>query len=154
MDIGPYLSGYADGEGCFTISFSKREKLLVGWEVRPSFSVSQKSDRAEVLFLFKEVFGCGFVRKSESDGTLKYEVRSIKDLIEKVIPHFEKYPLLSSKKDDFELFVRVCKAISNGEHLTIYGLRDIVEIAYQMNSSGIRRYEKESILSSLAKMKV
>ena len=49
MDISSYISGYVDGEGCFTVSFSPRRKLRMGWEVRPSFSVSQNADRAEVL---------------------------------------------------------------------------------------------------------
>ena len=33
--LSAYISGYADGEGCFTVSISPRAKLLVGWEVRP-----------------------------------------------------------------------------------------------------------------------
>ena len=44
------ISGYADGEGCFTVSISPRAKPNVGWEVRPGFSVSQNGDRAEVLY--------------------------------------------------------------------------------------------------------
>ena len=36
MDISSYISGYVDGEGCFTVSFSPRRKLRTGWEVRPS----------------------------------------------------------------------------------------------------------------------
>jgi hypothetical protein len=46
--LSPYITGYADGEGCFTVSIAPREKILVRWEVRPSFSVSQNRDRAEV----------------------------------------------------------------------------------------------------------
>ena len=47
--LSAYLSGYADGEGCFSISIAPRATLAVGWEVRPSFSVSQNQGRAEVL---------------------------------------------------------------------------------------------------------
>jgi LAGLIDADG DNA endonuclease family protein len=47
--LSAYISGYADGEGCFTVSIAPRATLTVGWEVRPSFSVSQNGDRAEVL---------------------------------------------------------------------------------------------------------
>ena len=43
--LGWYLSGYTDGEGSFIISFSPREKLKVGIEVRPSFAVAQRKDR-------------------------------------------------------------------------------------------------------------
>jgi hypothetical protein len=51
--LSAYISGYADGEGCFTVSISPRAKLLVGWEVRPSFSVGQNGDRAEVLHVIQ-----------------------------------------------------------------------------------------------------
>src|SRR3954469_16911899 len=54
--LSAYISGYADGEGCFTVSISPRAKLLAGWEVRPSFSVSQNGDRAEVLHALQDLF--------------------------------------------------------------------------------------------------
>src|SRR2546421_13098573 len=44
--LSAYISGYADGECCFTVSIAPRASLAVGWEVRPSFSVSQNGDRA------------------------------------------------------------------------------------------------------------
>src|SRR6266536_1847755 len=47
--LSAYISGYVDGEGCFTVSIAPRAKLAAGWEVRPSLSVSQNGDRAEVL---------------------------------------------------------------------------------------------------------
>jgi len=90
-----YLSGYADGEGCYCVSFNKSARHRYGWEIRPSFSVSQNADRAEVLLIFKKHFCCGHIRPDRLDKTLKYEVCSIDDLTEKVIPHFKKYPLLS-----------------------------------------------------------
>ena len=57
MDLSAYFAGFVDGEGCFTVSFSPRSKLLIGWEVRPSFSVSQNADRSEVLLLMQQHFG-------------------------------------------------------------------------------------------------
>ena len=64
--LSAYISGYADGEGCFTVSIAPRATLLVGWEVRPSFSVSQNGDRAEVLQLIEATFGCGAIRPDRS----------------------------------------------------------------------------------------
>jgi LAGLIDADG DNA endonuclease family protein len=72
MDFRAYFAGFVDGEGCFTVSFSPRSKLLIGWEVRPSFSVSQNADRSEVLVLMQQYFGCGSIRPDRSDKTLKY----------------------------------------------------------------------------------
>ena len=104
--LSAYISGYADGEGCFTVSIAPRATLLVGWEVRPSFSVSQNGDRAEVLQLIEATFGCGAIRPDRSDRTLKWETRRLEDILDRVIPHFERYPLLSGKRFDFERFAR------------------------------------------------
>jgi hypothetical protein len=81
--LSAYVSGYADGEGCFTVSISPRATLKVGWEVRPSFSVSQNGDRAEVLFAIQELLGCGSIRPDRSDRTLKWETRRLEDLLDR-----------------------------------------------------------------------
>ena len=146
-NLPEYISGFVDGEGCFSVSFSKRSKFLIGWETKPSFSVSQNYDRAEVLFLMKEYFGCGFMRRDFSDRTLKYEIRRLNDLIEKVIPHFEKFPLLSAKNKDFLAFKKICHLMIDGKHTTKKGLRKILPIAFRMNSTGRRKYTKKDILN-------
>jgi hypothetical protein len=135
-----YLSGYADGEGCFCVSVNKSVKHKFGWEIRPSFSVSQNKDRAEVLTLFKNYLGCGNIRPSISDNTLKYEVRSLADLINKVIPHFHKYPLISGKRQSFYSFEKVCQLMQDKKHLTKDGLGEILVLAAKMNTSGKRKY--------------
>ena len=153
-NIAEYISGFADGEGCFSVSFSKRSKFLVGWETKPSFSVGQNYDRAEVLHLMQKHFGCGFMRRDYKDKTLKYEVRSLQDLIDAVIPHFEKYPLLSAKQNDFLNFREICLLMQNGEHLTLKGLRKITALAFKMNGSGKRKYSRRKILNVASQMKI
>ena len=110
--LSAYISGYVDGEGCFTVSISPRAKLVVGWEVRPSLSVSQNGDRAEVLQLIQDHFGCGSIRPDRSDQTLKWETRRLEHILDRVIPHFEEYPLLSGKRFDFERFAQVCQLMA------------------------------------------
>ena len=97
VDLGSYISGYVDGEGCFTVSISPRPALLAGWEVRPSLSVSQNGDRAEVLLLIQRYFGCGRIRLDRSDRTVKWETRSLDPIRAAVIPHFITYPMLSGE---------------------------------------------------------
>ncbi|MBI3019924.1 MAG: LAGLIDADG family homing endonuclease [Parcubacteria group bacterium] len=146
-NVKHYISGYVDGEGCFSVSFSIRKKFLVGWETKPSFSVSQNKERAQVLHLMKKIFGCGFIRQDRK--TLKYEVRSLSDLIEKIIPHFEKYPLLSTKNNDFKYLKQICRLMLNGEHRKAGGLKKITRLAFKMNPDGTRRYSQEYILRTL-----
>ncbi len=117
VDLPSYISGYVDGEGCFTVSISPRPTLLVGWEVRPSLSVSQNGDRREVLLEIQQYFGCGTIRPDRSDRTVKWEVRSLPQLVRTVIPHFRQYPLRSGKRRDSELFAEICERMARGEHL-------------------------------------
>ena len=148
-NVYEYISGYVDGEGCFSISFLKRKKLLVGIETRASFSVSQNEDRSEVLFLMQKHFKCGHIRRDYSDKTLKYEVRKFEDLLTKIIPHFYAYPLLSGKQKDFLRFAKVCMLMEKRRHHTKSGLRTIVQCATKMNPSGKRKYTQAELLALL-----
>ena len=149
MDTASYISGFIDGEGCFCVSFQPSKRHRFGWEVRPSFSVSQNADRAELLYAIQERWGCGFIRPDRSDKTVKFEVRNVRDLVEKVLPHFKAYPLLSSKQADFERFARICELVSDDRHLELEGFEEIVRLAMEMNPSGKRKYSGSEILSSL-----
>ena len=150
LGLDSYVSGFVDGEGCFCVSFQPSERHSLGWEARPSFSVSQNADRAQLLYVLQERWGCGSIRPDRSDHTLKFEVRNLKELVGAVIPHFESYPLQSAKQHDFDLFNQVCQRMNRGEHRTRDGLQAIVEAAMRMNSSGKRKYSSREILSSLA----
>ena len=126
---------------------------MVGWEVRPSASVSQNGDRSEVLVAIQQYFRCGSIRPDRSDRTLKWEVRSLAPLLETIVPHFRTYPLQSGKRRDFELFADICERMARREHCSSSGLREIVRLAVRMNPSGTRGYAGEQILRSLDEMK-
>lgn len=133
IHIPTYITAFTDGEGCFCVSTNKNAKHKTGWEVRPSFSVSQNKDRAQVLYLMKKYFGCGTIRPDRSDKTLKYEVRSLNDLLTKIIPHFENYPLLSTKNRSFKLFKQVCFMMKNHKHKSVKGLEKIFVLSRSIN---------------------
>ena len=84
---------------------------------------------------------------------MKWETRSLPLLVERIIPHFKRYPLRSSKMRDFELFADVCERMTRGEHRHSTGLQEIVRLAGQMNPSGKRGYLPERILNELREMK-
>lgn len=61
----------------------------------------------------------------------------------KVVDHFDKYPLLSKKRADFELFKSSVYMISRKEHLTTDGLKKIVAVKAVINK-GLSADLKES----------
>ncbi len=147
-----FVSGLTEGEGCFCISFAVRPKMRLGLEVRPSFALSLNERDRELLKDLQTYFGCGWIRQSKTDRTFKYEVRSVGDNLEHIIPHFERFPLKGSKAKAFAAFAQVCRMIQQGDHLTRCGLLGIVSIAYEMNL-GKRRYSQQDILRVLGEVK-
>ena len=147
-----FVTGLAEGEGCFCVSFAIRPKLKVGLEARPSFSLSLNERDRELLGELQAFFECGWIRESRSDRTFKYEARSVRDLLERIVPHFETYPLRGVKRHSFCGFARVCQMIGQGDHLRPEGMREIVRIAYEMNL-GRRRYPASTLLRTLSEVK-
>ena len=146
-----YVSGLVEGEGCFAVSFSMRQKLKLKIETRPSFSLSLNRRDLELLKSLREYFKCGAIRFSANDNTYKFEVRAVKDLVKKIIPHFEKFPLRGKKKEDFDKFKEICIYVYQNKHRSVFWLKRIIELAYAMNKSGKRRYKKEALLRILAR---
>ena len=148
-----YISGFVDGEGCFTFYFTKRGRL--GLQITPSFSVSQTIRSKDCLLGIEKYFKCGGIRKVAKDGTLKYEVRSLTDLNKKIIPFFKKHPLYTTKWQDFKVFCYVCSMKKKNLHLNKAGMIEIVDLVFLMNNVGRnRKYSKEEFLKILDKVKV
>ncbi len=148
IEIGYYLAGFSDGEGSFNFSLTRRPDYQISWKVSVSFNVSQK-DRV-ILALFKRHLGCGTLR-GRPDGVWYFEVRNLNSVVENVIPFFERFPFLSAKKKrDFAKFKQIVQLMQGGAHLTIGGIRDILEIREEMNDGGKRRFTHLEILDSLA----
>jgi hypothetical protein len=89
-----------------------------------------------------------WIRESKADRTFKYETRAVADLVDTIIPHFERYPLRGSKAGSFVAFRDVCRMIEQGDHLRRDGLRSIIDLAYEMNL-GKRRLARDDLLRAL-----
>ncbi|PIR74657.1 MAG: hypothetical protein COU35_01115 [Candidatus Magasanikbacteria bacterium CG10_big_fil_rev_8_21_14_0_10_47_10] len=108
-EIGYYIAGFADGEGSFNVSLRKRDDHTLGWQVDPSFNVSQR-DRVILAFI-KRTFGCGTLR-SRKDGVVYFEVRNLQMLATRVIPFFERFRFRSAaKKRNFALFKQIVQVL-------------------------------------------
>lgn len=151
MEKQSYITGFIDGEGCFSVSFTKRQKMKLGIEVRPSFAVSQHRKNKEIILMIEKYFDCGGVRYSKRDQNYKFEVRSVDDLIKKVIPHFEKYPLLTSKKEDFDVFKKICLLIHSNHHLSREGMIEVIELSAKVNKDGNKKYSRKDLLKFVAR---
>ena len=144
-----YVTGLVEGEGCFHIGLQPRKTGGVDWQVRPSFSFAQNKKNKKLVFLVKDFFGCGSIRPSRVDQMLKYDVRSLVCLRDKLIPHFEAYPLSGEKAKDFQNFAQIVNLISAGRHTQKPGLRQIVTLILDMNIGAKRRKSLYKVLTLL-----
>lgn len=86
-----------------------------------------------ILKQIKLFFGVGNIVNSGTRDSVYYSVNSIQDIINVIIPHFLKYPLITQKRADFLLFKEIVELIAKKKHLTLEGLRQILAIRASIN---------------------
>ena len=131
LDAG-WITGFVDGEGCFHVGINPHSEMTAGFQVLPEFTVVQHERDVQVLHALKAHFGCGVVRVNHGDR-MAYRVRSVKHLLEHIVPFFVKHPLKTRKNVDFLKFRDVLLLMDAGKHLTAEGIEQIRSIAQQMN---------------------
>lgn len=137
--LNPYwLTGFTDGEGCFSISIFKNNTLKSGYQVFPEFVLTQGAKSLDALRMIKNFFECGKIYENKRydnhrESLYRYCVRNKTDLLEKICPFFDEFPLQTAKQKDFELFKQGLEIIRNGDHLTDKGFIRIQEISSRMN---------------------
>ena len=136
-----WVCGFVDGEGCFSVAVhgNTHVRRTRGWQICPTFQVSQHRDNRMVLEALVRFFGTGRVRdKGPASHVLVYSVYGAMTAYEHIIPFFEAHPLLV-KRRDFELFRAVVRIVVAKEHLNPAGFERAVRLAYAMNNHGRQR---------------
>jgi len=65
-------------------------------------------------------FGLGKISKYGKDS-IRLRVESFQGLANVILPHFDKYPLITQKRADYLLFKQAVELINRQEHLTTEG---------------------------------
>jgi len=110
-----------------------KSKTKLGETVKLVFQLTQYNRDEQLMKSLEYYLGCGgyFPRNHKNFG--EFIVTKFNDLTEKVIPLFEKYPIVGVKALDFSDFCKVAELMKNKAHLTIEGLEDIRLIKAGMN---------------------
>lgn len=147
--FGYWFSGFVDGEGCFLIAPlpSRRRKERIHYY--PRFMLVLRSDDKEIISSVKNILRIGsicFFRKEEGkkNSNSKPQVAySISDRGECyfLVKFFEKYPLKTKKKNDFEIWKQLVI-----EKLKPYKEQDIAFQEYCFKKiKEVRLYQKPNI---------
>lgn len=141
--LGFFIAGFVEGEGSFNVSLRRKADYKVSWQVVMSFNVSQKDPT--LLKIIQKELGCGIIKMRKRDGLFSYDATNPVDIIHKVIPFFERYPVLSvSKRKNFSIFCQIARLMEKGDHRNSDGLRKILILRETINE-GKGRKRKYSI---------
>lgn len=115
------------------------------WKISAAFNVSQK-DRAPLapLELFRDTLGCGSMRRAGNGGWY-WEVNDLRDIRDRIVPFFDRFPLVGTKAQDFARFKEAVgilsrRSLTDADYVAVLTLRE------SMNGGGKRRYTMERIL--------
>ena len=103
LKIAYWISGFTDGEGCFTISVIKNPTTKFGKQIFPEFVITQSAKSFDALKTVQKYFNCGGIvlnkrYDNHNEYLYRYCVRSISELNEIIIPFFNSFQLRTEKK--------------------------------------------------------
>lgn len=140
-----WVTGFCDRSASFSISVVRRSSTG-RWEIRPEFIILTNIRHKNILEQVKYYFGVGAIYHSGKN--VGYRVSSVKDLVSVIIPHFIKYPLLSTKVCTFSLWSKAIDIFISGKHKTEPGFMEVLSIY-----AGINRGASESVKTHFPDLK-
>jgi hypothetical protein len=126
-----FITGLVDAEGSFMLGFFKSDSYKMGYQIQAIFKMALHSKDLDLLSQVQKFFGIGKITK-HGEASSQYTVKSLKDL-EKIISHFDNYPLLGQKWADYTLFKSAVQLIKDKEHLNKQGFNKLLCIRDSMN---------------------
>jgi len=129
-----YVTGISDGESSFHVSILKNKNYRSGFQIQAKYTIQLHSKDLELLTKLQSFFGGvgSIIIKKEAKSAI-FSIQSLKDISNVIIPHFDKYPLLTKKRADYFLFKMVVNLMVKGSHLSPQGIDNILSIKASMN---------------------
>ena len=129
-----FISGFSDAEGSFVVTILKNPRYKIGWNVQARFQIKlHEVDRALLLLIQNYFDNVGYISKLNDKLTVEFRVSDITSLNNLIIPHFEKYRLITNKHKDFILFKQIVSLMSKNLHTTLEGLKEILAYRASLN---------------------
>ena len=127
------ITGLVDAEGSFGIVVVKDDSRASGFVITVFLEVGLNFKDKDLLLLIKNTLDVGNIYYNSGDNTYRWKVSNITDISNVVIPHFNKYPLVTQKRADFEIFSKIVKILVDKNHLNSNGLQDIINLKVSLN---------------------
>lgn len=145
---GWWLTGFTQADGSFVVSFESRKEGTLPFRPRPVFVLTQSKRELDMIKALHSYLGVGSLRINKD--TVDIVVSSITELLQVIIPHFDKYTPFGGKRISYLIFRTVVFSIKRKEHTTLVGFLSILDLCYFMHNSSTRTLQtKNSILETL-----
>ena len=140
LNLNPYwVSGFVAGDGGFSLIIRPSKSSVLKQQVSCRLHITQHIKDLELMKLFSKFFNCGTVYvRSNSSNRCDFLVQDIKLLLSNIIPHFDIYPILNLKFQDYICFKKALYIIKSKQHLTQEGLDLIKKLNLEMNSNRLK----------------
>lgn len=125
-----WVTGITDGEGNFSASSTKNANNT---KIALTFKIDQKEDSAGILYDLSRYFNCGRV-VADNRGFKSFKVTKLTDIVNVVIPHFDKYPLVTSKQLNFQAFKEIALILNSKSTTLDIDFARIENLIGNMNS--------------------
>nr|YP_009868579.1 LAGLIDADG endonuclease [Ophiocordycipitaceae sp.]QKG63774.1 LAGLIDADG endonuclease [Ophiocordycipitaceae sp.] len=101
-----WVSGFVGGDGGFSLYVRPAKDYVLLEKVYCRFHIAQLLDDFKLMELFLKFFNCGSVSKRSNIATPRCDfiVQDTNYILDKVLPHFDSYPVLNLKQKDYISF--------------------------------------------------
>ncbi len=93
--------------------------------VSPEFRIDLHIRDSLLIRKIQSFFGVGIIHQYDNKNLVVYSVQSLRDIISVIIPHFDKYPLITQKKADYLLFKQGIELLNLKARSDIEGIRKL-----------------------------
>lgn len=127
----PWLSGFTDADGCFTVSVTKNARYTIGLVIKMRFLLDQKNEI--LLKTVKDLFGFGKVtERKDRVQNYRYTVTGYYNITQ-VRTYFNIFPLLTKKSFSFTQWCKILDIIKSKEHFMESGIKQIQQLSKLIN---------------------
>ena len=126
----PWISGFTDAEGCFTVSLFNR---MTAPYFNFRFILSQKQEiNLAILSSFINLFKGGSIEPHSIPSNYSYILSGIKNCYN-VYPYFSRFPLKSKKILSYQKWQVIHSSLAAGEHLIPEKRKQLVKLSKEVN---------------------
>lgn len=134
-----WISGFIQSDGCFTITFEKRNS---GKSIRPKpiFVLTQDLSEEKLFRSLHKFLGVGYITTNRINVSLY--ITSLDALKNVLFPILDKHPLKYGKLKSYFILKKIVEDMLNKKHLKLDGLLEIIYVSFKLNIETGRRTEE------------